>query len=53
MDLGNFPVGFGVRGDLQSIGNGCGIQIDGFPARIEPYGPIFDDVHDFGQFSVV
>ena len=46
-------MGFGVWGGLQSIGNGCGIQIDGFSARTEPYGSIFDDFYDFDQFGIV
>ena len=48
VDFGNFPVGFGVWGGLQSIGNGCEIQIDGFSAQTEPYESIFNDFHDFG-----
>ena len=49
----NFPIGFGVWGGLQSIGNGCGLQIDGFSAQTEPYGSIFDDFHDFDDFGTV
>ena len=52
VDFGNFPVGFGVWEGLQSIGNGCGLQMDGFSAHFEPYGSIFDDLHDFGNFGV-
>ena len=52
-DFGNFPVGFGVWEGLQWIGNGCGIQIDGFSAQTEPYGSMFDDFHDFGNFGIV
>ena len=48
VDLGFFLSGFGVWGGLESIGNGCGLQMDGFSAQIEPYGSIFDDFHDFG-----
>ena len=48
-----FAVGFGVWGGLQSIGNGCGIQIDGFSVQTEPYGSIFKDFHDFGHFAIV
>ena len=51
-DLGNFPVGFWVWGGLQWIGNGCGIQIDGFSAQTEPYESIFDDVNDFDNFGI-
>ena len=46
-------MGFGVREGLPSIGNGCGIQIDGFSAQTEPYGYIFNDVHDFDDFAIV
>ena len=46
-------MGFGVWGGLQSIGNGCGIQIDGFSVQTEPYGSIFDDFHDFDHFGIV
>ena len=53
VDFWNFPVGFGVWGGLQSMGKGCGIQIDGFSVQTEPYGSIFDDCHDFDNFSVV
>ena len=53
VDFWNFPVGFGVWGGLQSIGNGCGLQIDGFSAQTEPYESIFDDLHDFDDFGIV
>ena len=46
-------MGFGVWGGLQWIGNGCGIQIDGFSAQTEPYGSIFDDFEDFDNFGIV
>ena len=46
-------MGFGVWGGLQSIGNGCGLQMDGFSALFEPYGFILYDFHDFGDFAVV
>ena len=45
-------MGFGVWEGLQSIGNGCGLQMDGFSAHFEPSGSIFDDFHDFGHFGV-
>ena len=35
------------------MGNGCGLQMDGFSAHFEPSEFIFDDVHDFGNFGVV
>ena len=50
VDFWNLPVGFGVWGRLEWIGNGCGLQIDGFSAQTEPYGFIFDD---FGNFGIV
>ena len=53
VDYRNFPVGFGVREGLQSIGNGCGLQMDGFSAHFEPSESIFDDFHDFGYFAIV
>ena len=45
-------MGFGVWEGLQSIGNGCGLQMDGFSAHFEPSRSIFDDFHDFGHFGV-
>ena len=48
-----FPGGFGIWGGVQSIGTGCGIQMDGFSAQTEPYGFMFDDVYDFGNFAFV
>ena len=53
VDFRFFPVGYGVREGLQSIGNGCGLQIHQFSAHFEPYGVIFDDFDDFGNFGVV
>ena len=53
VDFGNFLMGFGVWGGLQSIGNGCGLQIDGFSAQTQPYESIFNDFHDFDDFGVV
>ena len=52
-DFGYFAVGFGVWGGLQSMGNGCGLQMDGFSAHFEPYGSILDDFHDLGNFAFV
>ena len=51
-DFLNFPVGFRVWEGLQSIRNGCGLQVDGFSAHFEPSRSIFDDFHDFGHFGV-
>ena len=36
VDFLNFQVGFGVWEGLQSIGNGCGLHMDGFSAHFEP-----------------
>ena len=46
-------MGVGVWEGLLSIGNGCGLQIDGFSAQTEPYESIFDDFHDFDDFGIV
>ena len=51
VDLGNFPLGFGVWEGLQSIGNGCGLQMDGFSAHFEPSEFILDHFHDFDNFE--
>ena len=53
MDFVNFQMGFGFWEGLKSIGNGCGLQMDGFSAQTEPYGSIFDDFHDFDNFVIV
>ena len=53
MRFWKFAVGFGVREGLQSIGNGCGLEIDGFSAHFERYESILNDFHDFGDFEVV
>ena len=53
MDFRNFPVGFGVREGLQSMGNGCGLQMDGFSAHFDPYESIFDYFSDFDDFAFV
>ena len=45
-------MGFGVWEGLQSIGNGCGLQMDGFSAHFEPSGFIFKDFHDCCHFVV-
>ena len=44
VDFEIYPEGFGVWEGLQSIGNGCGLQMDGFSAYFEPYGSIFDNL---------
>ena len=51
VDFGNFPVGFGVWGGLQSIGNGCGIQMDGFSAQTEPFVPKDRAIEIFSQMQ--
>ena len=53
VDFWNFPVGFGVWGGLQWIGNGCGLQIDGFSAQTDSYESIFKDFYDFDDFGIV
>ena len=52
VDFCDFPMGFGVWEGLQSMGNGRGLQMDGFSAHFEPSGSIFDDFHDFGHLGV-
>ena len=52
-DFGYFRVGFGVWEALQSIGNGCGLQMDGFSPHFEPYEFIFEDFQDFTDFPIV
>ena len=52
MDFWNFPVGFGVWEALQWIGNGCGLQTDGFSAHFEPSESISVDFHDFDKFAI-
>ena len=44
-------MGFGIWEGLQSIGNGCGLQVDGFSAHFEPSESISVDFHDFGHFG--
>ena len=46
-------MGCGVREGLQSIGNGRGLQMDGFSTHFDQYESIFDDFHDFGYFAIV
>ena len=53
VDFWIFPMEFGVWEGLQSIGNGCGFQMDGFSAHFEPSESVFNDFHDFGHFGVV
>ena len=43
----------GVREGLQSIGNGCGLQMKGFSANFEPSGSIFDDFQESNDFAIV
>ena len=47
-----FLVGFGVWEGLQSMGNGCGLQMDGFSAHFEPSESISNEFHDFGHFDI-
>ena len=46
-------MGLVVWEGLQSIGNGCGLQMDGFSAHFELYTLIFDYFHDFNYFGLV
>ena len=46
-------MGFGVCEEMQSIGNGCGLQMGGFSAHFEPYGSISIDFCDFDDFATV
>ena len=46
-------MGFGVWEGLQWIGNGCGLQMDGFSAHFELSDSIFNDFPDFGDFGIV
>ena len=46
-------MGFGVWDGLQWIGNGCGLQMDGFSTHFEPSESISVDFYDFGHFGVV
>ena len=48
-----FSDGIWGLGGLQWIGNGCGIQMDGFSAHFEPSESIFNDFHDFDDFGIV
>ena len=52
VDFGDFPLGFGVWEALQWIGNGCGLQMNGFSAHFEQYESIFFNFPDFGHFGV-
>ena len=47
-----FPVGFGVWEGLQSLGNGCGLQMDGFSVHFELSESISVDFHDFEHFAI-
>ena len=46
------PVEFAGREGLQSMENGCGLQMDGFSAHFDQYESIFDYFHDFGNFAI-
>ena len=53
VDFLSFPVGFVVREGLQSMGNGCGLQMDRFSANFESSESISVDFHDFVNLGVV
>ena len=45
-------MGFGVWEGLQWIGNGRGLQMDGFSAHFESSESISVDFHDFGHLGL-
>ena len=47
-----FSLRFGAWEGLQPIGNGRGLQMDGFSLHFEPSETISVDFHDFGHFGV-
>ena len=51
VDFWNFPVGFGVWEGLQWMGNGCGLQMDGFSAHFDHSGSISVDFCNFRHFG--
>ena len=51
-------LGFGVWEGLQSMGNGCGLEMEGVSTHFYPYGSLFSNFPDFvnlhlASFSVV
>ena len=46
-------MGFGIWEGLQSMGNGCGLQMDGFSAHFNQCESILNNFLDFGRFGVV
>ena len=46
-------MGLGVQEGLQWMGNGCGLQMDGFSTHFEPSESISKDFFDFGNFATV
>ena len=50
--VGIFCWDLGVWEGLQSIGNGCGLQMDGFSAHFEPSESISVDFYDFDHFAI-
>ena len=46
-NFGFLLLGFRDWEGLQWIGNGCGLQMDGFSAHFDKYESIFDYFHDF------
>ena len=45
-------MGFGVWEGLQWMGNGCGLQMDGFSAHFEPSESSSVDFNDFDHFAI-
>ena len=52
-DLGNPPVGCEVCESLQSIGNGCGLQMDGVSPHFGPCDLIFNGFHDLHRLGII
>ena len=46
-------MGFGVWEGLQWMGNGCGLQMDGFAALFDLHGFIFHNLYDLDHFTIV
>ena len=53
VDFWIFAVGFGVWEGLQTMENGCGLQMNGLSPHFEPYEFIFNYFCDFGHFAIV
>ena len=49
----NFPMGFGVWEGLQSMANGCGLQMNGFSTHFDQCEFVLDNLYDFHDFAIV